>query len=345
MTLTRAPAMAAAPYRLSLNESPYGPLPAVARVLAAGVAEVNRYPDFFPDRLRAAIAAHLSVAADRISVGPGATGLAHTVLAESSVRARGRGVTAPTLVTSTPTFDGYPILAGMLGIEVRATRLDTDGGTDLDALAGAVDADTAAVAICSPHNPTGSVVSEDALVAFLREVPPSVTVIFDEAYAEFCDDPPDMIGLTRRFPTLVALRTFSKAHGLAALRVGYALAGAEMGAALRSREIPFAVGPAALAAVPVALAARAELDDRVRAMRTERARLSAMLTAIGASPLPSQGNFVFLPGDDGLQVGTLLSTVGVLGKRCGDFGFRLTVGDCASTDYLVGALRLTARTA
>uniref|UniRef100_UPI003D8CC113 pyridoxal phosphate-dependent aminotransferase n=1 Tax=Gordonia sp. B7-2 TaxID=3420932 RepID=UPI003D8CC113 len=349
MTLAVVPPIPAevggGPYRLHLNESPYGPLPAVARVLAGTIAEVNRYPEFLPDRLREVIAGHFGIEHGRVTVGAGATGLAYTILQESWWRARRRGVAEPAVVTPIPTFDGYPILARMVGMGVVPVELDDHGGMDLAALSSAIDHDTAVVVLCSPHNPTGAVVPEADLVEFLRSVPPNVTVLFDEAYLEFCDDPPDMVALTRRFESLVCVRTFSKAHGLAALRVGYAFAAAEFAAALRAREVPFAVNPAAAVAVPVALAAQADLEQRVRAMRVERRRLSDKLASIGAPPLPGQGNFVFLPGDDGLQLGRLLSAVGVLGKPCGRFGYRLTVGNRAATDYLIGALRLTAQTA
>ncbi|MDL9937984.1 aminotransferase class I/II-fold pyridoxal phosphate-dependent enzyme [Gordonia sp. ABSL1-1] len=331
--------------RLDLNESPFGPLPAVEDALASDISRVNRYPDFLPDRLREMIAAHLGLPAHWLSIGAGATGVAGMILSEARRRARARGVEVPELATAIPTFDGYPILAGMLRMGVAEVALTPAGGVDLDGLARSVGPDTAAVVLCSPHNPTGAVIADVELRDFLDDVPPSVPVLFDEAYREFCDDPIDVVALLRRHRNLIAIRTFSKAYGLAALRVGYAIADPVIAAALRTWEIPFGIAPAATAAVPVALAARAELDERVKAIRAERDRLARRLTEIGSPPLPGQGNFVFLPGDDGLQVGRLLASVGVIGKRCGKYGLRLTVGDAESTDTLIDALRLTAWTA
>ncbi|MFW0785347.1 aminotransferase class I/II-fold pyridoxal phosphate-dependent enzyme [Gordonia sp. CPCC 206044] len=331
--------------RLDLNESAYGPLPAVAAVLRAGVDDTNRYPDFLPDRTRAHIARHMGVPDAQVTVGAGATGVALAALQACIRRATVRGTLHPAMVTALPTFDGYPILADMLGMRVDAVRLTADGSVDLDAMLGAVTSETVVVVICSPHNPTGSMVDEDDLHEFLWSLPPHVMVVFDEAYVEYTHDRPDLRWLFRVYDDILVLRTFSKAYGLAALRVGYGVGPPALVAAVRAFEVPFGVGSAAMAAVPVALSADHELSLRVRSMRAEREHMADELCSIGCPVLPSEGNFLFLPGADGVAIGGLLRGCGVAVKQCGRSGTRITIGDRFSTDHVMAAMRMTARIA
>ncbi|MYR06514.1 aminotransferase class I/II-fold pyridoxal phosphate-dependent enzyme [Gordonia sp. SID5947] len=331
--------------RLDLNESAYAPLPAVAAVLGDVMAEANRYPDFLPDRTRADIAGHLGVPARQVTVGAGATGVALSALQVCAQRAVAAGIRRPALVTALPTFDGYPILAEMVGLRVHGVPLAGDGSVDLDLLRAAVTDEVVAVVVCSPHNPTGSSVAPQALYEFIDALPPHVLTVVDQAYVEFCDNPPDLHLLVDVRDDVLALRTFSKAYGLAALRVGYGIGDVGVVSQVRRHEVPFAVGPAAMAAVPVALAAEAELAQRVRLMKSERRRLADMLAAIGCPTLPSQANFLFLPGPEGVAIGRLLRSCGVATKECEGHGMRITIGDRAGTDYVVQALRLTALTA
>ncbi|MGV9710860.1 pyridoxal phosphate-dependent aminotransferase [Gordonia sp. NPDC003424] len=330
--------------RLDLNESAYPPLPAVAAVLRAGIPETNRYPDFLPDRTRGHIADHLGLAPECVTVGAGATGVALSTLQAVARRAAERGIATPAMVTATPTFDGYPILADMVGLRIDAVPLDAEGGVDLDAMLAAVTTETVVAVLCSPHNPTGSVIGERALRDFLDAVPEHVTVLLDQAYVEFSDSPPDLHRIIGTWDNVLVLRTFSKAYGLAALRVGYGIGGG-IAAQLRRFEVPFAVGPAAMAAVPVALSANNQLAQRVATTRSERARMAALLDSIGCPVLPSQGNFLFLPGRDGVAIGRLLRSCGVATKECGDAGTRITIGDRATTDRVLASLRTTALTA
>ncbi|SDU57888.1 pyridoxal phosphate-dependent aminotransferase [Gordonia westfalica] len=330
--------------RLDLNESAYPPLPSVAAALQNEVGESHRYPDFLPDRTRGQIACHLGVVPERVTVGPGATGVALAALQCAVRRAAEAGVATPALLTSTPTFDGYPILARMVGMRFDTVDLDDGGGVDLDRLLTAITPETAVVVICSPHNPTGSVVDQGDLHRFLGAVPSHVLTIVDEAYVEFDERTPDLHRLIRN-PGVVVLRTFSKAYGLAALRVGYGIGATELITDLRGHEVPFAVGRAAMAAVPVALDAELELAQRVRSMRGERDRLVDMLAHMGFRVLPSHGNFVFVPGTEGVAAGRMLRGLGIAVKECGTAGTRITVGDRSSTDHIIDALRLTSRSA
>ncbi len=330
--------------RLDLNESAYPPLPSVAAALQHEILESHRYPDFLPDRTRGQIACHLGVVPERVTVGPGATGVALSALQCAVRRAADAGIATPALLTSTPTFDGYPILARMVGMRFDAVDLDDAGAVDLDRLLASITPETAVVVICSPHNPTGSVVDGGDLNRFLGAVPPHVMTVVDEAYVEFSETASDLHRLIRN-PGVVVLRTFSKAYGLAALRVGYGIGSTELITELRGHEVPFAVGRAAMAAVPVALDAELELAQRVRSMRGERERLTALLAHLGVRVVPSHANFVFLPGAEGVAVGRILRGIGVAVKECGAAGTRITVGDRSGTDQVLGALRLTSRSA
>lgn len=327
--------------RCDLNESAYPPLPDVAAAIASGAAAANRYPEFLPHSARAAIAAHLGVSPDSVVVGPGGTAVVLALLGDAVDRRSSTGIAASRISTPAPTFDGFAILAKMLGCGFDTTPLLDDGTPDLDALADSVTPSTAAIIVCSPHNPTGAVLSGDQLRGLLRSVPGDLPVILDEAYVEYCRTPPDAVALTAEYPNLVVLRTFSKAYGLAGVRIGYAFGRPSAVAGARSREVPFAVSTAAHLAVPVALAAQSALARRVAAMRAERDRLVSLLAEIGCPVLASQANFVYLPGDVGIEVGRVLRGIGVIGREYPGHGFRLTVADDAVTDYLVGALRLT----
>lgn len=325
--------------RLDLNESAYPPLPAVAAVLHSAAVEAHRYPEFLPDGTRACIARYLGVPDEQVTVGTGATGVALLALLAAVRRDAAQGSRSPAIVTAVPTFDGYPILADMLGMRIDPVPLTVSGDVDLERMLAAMTADTAAAVLCSPHNPTGRVVGESALHEFLDAVPHDVMVLLDQAYTEFDTAPPDLRRILRTRTNVLVLRTFSKAYGLAALRVGYGVGHRDVVEQVRRYEVPFAVSPAAAAAVPVALAAEHQLAQRVADTRAERARMADLLADVGCSTLPSEGNFLYLPGRDGIAIGRLLRACGIVTKECRGHGLRITVGDRACTDEVLAALR------
>jgi len=197
------------PLALSLNESPFPPLPAVRSALAHSLDVANRYPEFLPGQLRRMIADRVGVDEDQVVLGMGASGVALQVL---------HAVTRPgdRIVMSTPTFDGYPIFAEMARLTQVTVPLDKYGSQDLAAMAEAA-ADARVVVLCRPHNPTGTLEPSWWVEWFLSQIPSDTVVLLDEAYIEFVAsryriDGPDLV---RRFPNVVVLRTFSKAYGLA----------------------------------------------------------------------------------------------------------------------------------
>lgn len=319
------------PFALSLNENPFPPLPAVRAALIAPLAALNRYPEFLPNRLRALIAARVGVDAAQVVIGQGATGVVMQVL---------HAVTSPgdRMVMASPTFDGYPIFAQMARLRPVTLALDGQGGHDLDAMADAA-ASARVVVLCRPHNPTGTVESVLDVERFLWRVPTDTVVVLDEAYAEFLSPESrlDAPALVARHPNTVVVRTFSKAYGLAGLRIGYGFCAPALARRLWAMQLPFGVGTAGLVAVAASYAAEAQLQQRIRAISGERRYLRARLRAIGVASTDSHANFVYLPPGERswpeVFAGTPLRV-----RDYADGGVRITVGNRRSTRAVVAAV-------
>jgi histidinol-phosphate aminotransferase len=197
-------------------------------------------------------------------------------------------------------FEAYPIVVGVSG--ARAVRVPLTEGArhDLPAMAAAVTDRTRLLLVCSPNNPTGPAVHEQEMRELLEAVPDDVVVVLDEAYTEFVRDPAAVVGpsLLAEHDNLVVLRTFSKAYGLAALRVGYAMAHPLVADALRATAVPFGVSGPAQAAAIASLDAEEELLERVEELVLERGRLRDALSRVGWEVPEPQGNFVWLAAGD-----------------------------------------------
>lgn len=318
---------------LSSNESPLPPLPAVRDAIAGLAGAANRYPDMGAADLKAALGRHLDLPAARVAVGCGSSALLHQLI-QATCRP------GDEVVFAWRSFEAYPILARAVGARPVEVPLDGEHRHDLPAMADAIGEDTSLVIVCNPNNPTGTTISAHEFEDFLARVPESVTVALDEAYAEFdlSDASPSARRLIDSHPNLVGLRTFSKAYGLAGLRVGYAFGSEEIVAALDKVAIPFGVNALAQAAAPMALAEQDELRDRVSLIAAERERLAAELGAVA-----SQANFVWLPASDlaplePAEIAERLAGRGVL-VRAFPEGVRVTVGTREENDALLSALR------
>ncbi|MEU2715643.1 histidinol-phosphate transaminase [Streptomyces sp. NPDC007205] len=321
-------------HRLALNESPYPPLPSVREAMHRAVAQAHRYPQFHPDDLTERIAAWCQVTPDRVAVGSGSVGVALQLL---------RAVVRPgdTVAYAWRTFDAYPLLATMVGAQPVPVPLTPEGHQDLGALLAALDHRTRVVVLCNPHNPTGSLVTADALSAFLRQVPRHVTVLLDEAYVEFArhTDLPGTPALLDAHPNLLVLRTFSKAYGLAALRVGYGLGAPGLVERIRRQQLPFGINAVATAAVKASLRAESELRLRVDTVVAERERLRRELVSLGWRVGPSHANSVWLATPDPVDEGAAaLTEAGVTARHYPGEGLRLTVGDRNANDTVLTAL-------
>ena len=328
----RRPAPGQVAARLASNETPYPPLPSVVEAITVAAAEGNRYPDPQSAQLTTAIAAHHGVRDDQVAVGCGSVSLVQQLI-QSTCDAQDE------VVYGWRSFEAYPVfarVAGATAVEVPLVRCELD----LDAIAAAVTDRTRLVLLCSPNNPTGPALAAGDVKRFLDDVPDDVVIVLDEAYAEFVDDPAAVDGrvfLSDR-PNVAVLRTFSKAYGLAGLRVGYCLAAPAVAAALRTVQVPFAVSSVAQAAALASLAAHDELAERVALVVAQRVRAASALRDLGYEVPDPQGNFVWLPlGSRSQATADAFDEHNVLVRCFPDEGLRVTIADAAATDLLLAA--------
>jgi len=329
-----------APIKLSSNESPYGPLPSVLAAMASGGEAPHRYPDMAASALHSRLAEINGVGPDAVVAGAGSVAvLAHILHAYT-----GQG---DEVVFAWRSFEAYPILSAIAGASAVRVPLTADARHDLDAMVAAITDKTKVVLVCSPNNPTGPAVHAGEFEAFMARVPSSVVVVLDEAYGEYSRDPlavkgADVLG---RFPNLLVLRTFSKAYGLAGLRVGYALGPAALIAPVRAVVTPFSVTEVAQSAALASLDANAELLERVEITVGERERVLAAVRAAGWDAPDADGNFVWLPTREGTAdfvaaLGALPTPI--LVRPFAGEGVRITIGTPEENDALIAALPILA---
>jgi histidinol-phosphate aminotransferase len=319
---------------LASNESHYPPLPKVLAAIAAASARVNRYPDMATATLRDRIAEFAGVSPASVAVGPGSVGVLAQLIA--AVCDPGDEV-----VFAWRSFEAYPILCQIAGAEAVRVPLVAERH-DLRAMAAAVTDRTRVVLLCSPNNPTGTAISNAELVDFLDRVPGRVLVVLDEAYREFVGgESPDAVSLLASdYPNLCVLRTFSKAYGLAGLRVGYAIAHPDIADGLRKTQIPFSVSNVAEAAALAALDSADEVADRVAAVVAERPRVEAGARASGWDVPEGAANFVWLRADDATRerLVAAFDAAGVMVRGYPGDGIRVTLADPASNDRVLAVL-------
>jgi histidinol-phosphate aminotransferase len=327
--------------KLASNEVAFPPLPAVVEALAAAAAETNRYPDNGAVVLTAALAERYGVDPAQVVTGCGAVMLCQQL-------AQSFNDPGTSIAFAWRSFEMYPLLAQVAGARSIQVPLvpGRPGGPadthDLEALAAAVDDSTRVVFVCNPNNPTGTAVRLPALERFLGTVPADTLVVLDEAYREFVTDPdvPDGLELMRGRPNVAVLRTFSKAWGLAGLRVGYLVAeDPAVADAVRRTHVPFSVSSLAQAAAVAALASEDEVRRRCAAVTAERARLTAALRERGLDVSDSQANFVWLPvGEEAAGLAAALESRAVITRPFAGEGIRVTVGTPEEDDVLLAAL-------
>src|SRR5690606_4163642 len=235
-------------------------------------------------------------------------------------------------------FEAYPIAVALTGATAVKVPVSDDGRLDLPAMAAAVTERTRAVLVCTPNNPTGPAVRQAELDELLASVPRNVLVLIDEAYVEFGRDPETVDGLAtlRAHPNVVLLRTFSKAYGLAGLRLGFAVARPRMAEAVRKASTPFGVSHVAQLAGIASLRAKDELIARVDTIVAERAQMLHGLRAAGLPVLDSEANFVWLPlGDSTARFAADAAAAGVVVRPFQGDGVRISVGEPDATDTLL----------
>lgn len=321
--------------KLASNETPLGPLPSVSKAIAEATTTVNRYPDMGAFALVERLAERLGVRQEQVAVGCGSVSLCQQLI--QALCNDGDEV-----LFAWRSFEAYPIITQVVGAQQVTVPLDTGHTHNLDAMLAAITPKTRVMFVCNPNNPTGTAVRRDALVRFLDAVPDGVLVALDEAYREFVTDPdvPDGLDLMRGRDNVAVLRTFSKAYGLAGLRVGYLISTDAITAAVRKVYVPFSVNAIAQSAAMASLDAADELLARCVELVAERERVRDGLLAAGYDVPESQANFVWLP----------------LGERTADFaehalsgkvvvrpfvgeGVRVTIGTPEENDTLLDAAR------
>jgi len=318
-------------YKLSSNENPYGPLPSVLAAIDDAAATVNRYPDMAVTALTERLAKALDVPAGCIATGTGSV----AVLAQIVNAACDAG---DEVVFAWRSFEAYPIVTQLAGAKPVMVGLDERARHRLDAMFSAITDRTRVVLVCTPNNPTGPCVHQAELEAFLDKVPSDVIVVVDEAYVEFVRDPDAVRGLEtwRHRPNVVVLRTFSKAYGLAGLRVGYAVAHPPVAAALRKTATPFGVNSVAQVAAIASLDAFDELNARVESLVAERDRVVRALGDQGWKLPQSDANFVWFPlGADSTAFSQACAEAGLTVRQYGDDGVRVTIGEVDANSRLI----------
>nr|WP_232497925.1 histidinol-phosphate transaminase [Agromyces humatus] len=321
-------------FKLSSNENPHEPLPGVEAAVAASAHAINRYPDATALAVRERIAERFGVTADEVIVGAGSVSL----IAQFITAAAAPG---DEVVYSWRSFEAYPGLVTVAGATSVRVPNRPDHRHDLEAMAAAVTDRTRVVIVCSPNNPTGTVVTADEFERFMSAVPSDLLVLLDEAYIEFVRDEASVDGRTLigRYPNLVVLRTFSKAYGLAGLRVGYAIGPVAILDAARSTAIPLGVTAASSAGAIASLEVESELLARVDVIVERRDRVRAALIAQGWKIPQAQGNFVWLPtGDATTAVADRLFDAGLVTRAFAPEGIRVSIGEETSVDILLRIL-------
>lgn len=325
--------------KLASNENPRGASPKALAAIREAAHDLTRYPDGSGFALRSALSQFHGVGPERIVLGNGSNDVLEMVAAAFLTP-------GDEAVYAQYAFAVYPLATrarGATGVEVPAR----DYGHDLGAMRAAITPRTRVVFVANPNNPTGTWVSAAALEAFIAKVPASALVVLDEAYFEYAGDAGcgDGLAWLERYPNLVVVRTFSKAYGLAALRVGFAASHREVADVLNRIRQPFNVNSLALEGARAALADREHVARSVALVAVERPRLARGLAARGFAVLPSAGNFVLADCGDAARAAKLhafLLRQGVIVRPVGNYGLaqylRITVGLEAENTRLLGAI-------
>ena len=323
--------------KISSNEMPTPPSPAVLEAIARELQTINRYPDLTAAPLRQALGSRFGVGADQVCVGTGSSAI--LVAALSAVCQPGTQVVFPWR-----SFESYPIAVPTVGADPVPVPLLPDGSHDLVAMRAAITADTVAVIVCSPNNPTGPALTYEDIAAFVVDVPDDVMIIVDEAYIDFATKPGvrTAVPLIETHPNVVVMRTFSKAHALAGVRVGYAIGDAEVIGAIQSLLVPFGVNSLALAAALASLADAEGVQRAVADIVAERERIVPALRDLGYDIPDTQSNFYLLRG----SVYGLVDECARVGLIVRPFreGVRVSVGSREQNDLFYSVAAEFART-
>ena len=325
--------------RASSNEASDGVSPAVLDAVTRRLATINRYPQLGLGDLAATIAEHVGAAPDEVIAADGSLSVLNYLLLTYCPP-------GSQVVMAWRSYEAYPICVRTAGAQPVAVPNSPDGGHDLPAILAAIGPQTSAVLLCTPNNPTGTAIAHDALAAFIEQVPQRVLVVVDEAYLDFATagDVVRTRELMAHHGNVVSLRTFSKAWGLAGIRVGYLVASAAICLAVRKILPPFPVNALAEAAIPAALTDPAFRRRIVTTAVGQRAEVFAVLDRHGLPHSDSQANFVWLPlGERSDELGALCARLGMSTRVFTGEGIRISLGEPDVVPTLARALELFPR--
>lgn len=321
-------------FKLSSNENTYEPLPSVVNAISKAAGTVNRYPDPFNTEMIAAIAKSLDVKPENIAVGTGAVAvLGHVIEAMAGF--------GDEVIFPWRSFEAYPIAIQLSQVTAVPVPLKADENHDLDAMVNAVSDKTKMILVCTPNNPTGNAIAARALEDFMNKVPSNVLVVIDEAYCDFVTDKTKVRGMDffNKYSNVALLRTFSKSHGLAGLRVGYAVAQPEIADFIRRTALPFGINNLAQVAVTASLTdiASQELAARVNEIAVERDRIVEKLRSAGWNIGDSDANFYWLKTSNPEALKNACEEIGIAVRPFPE-GVRITVGEPQANERVVKML-------
>lgn len=321
--------------KLASNENPLGPSPAARQAMIDTIDRAHFYPDGGGYYLREAVAEQLGLSMANVILGNGSNEI---------IEFLGHAYLQPgdEVVVAKHSFAVYRLMAQLFGAKVVDVP-DPDFIADLDGMLGAITPRTKEVFIANPNNPTGTMVFQEDIDRFMERVPEHVMVVFDEAYYEFLDEPPDVLQYVRAGRNVVVLRTFSKIQGLANLRIGYGLAAAEIIEVLQKARQPFNANGIAQAGALAGLSDQAHMDETRRVTREGRNFFQTQFLEMNLEFVPSHANFVLVRVGDGKKVFEALLRRGLIVRAMGSYGLpewiRVSVGTMPQNKAFIAALR------
>ncbi len=321
--------------KLASNENPLGPSPRAREAMERALGDANLYPDGGGFHVRDALAEKIGVPRDQLILGNGSNEIIEFI-GHAFLRS---GVEA---VTSENAFVAYKLLTALFGGTLLEVP-DHDYCFDLDALLGAITERTRVIFIANPNNPTGTLVRQEAIDHFMERVPRDIVVVFDEAYFEYLDDAPDTLQFVRQGRNVIVLRTFSKIHGLANLRLGYGIAHPELIKVLQKTREPFNVNGIVQAGAIASLADTAHQAETKRVTDEGRAYLESEFGALGLPFVPGTANFVLVRVGDGREVFQAMLKKGVIVRALKGYKLpewiRVSVGTMEQNRRCIAVLR------
>jgi histidinol-phosphate aminotransferase len=321
--------------KLASNENPLGPSPSVQAAIQEALAGLNFYPDGGGFYIRAALAGKLGLAPEYFIFGNGSNEIIEFI---------GHAFLRPgaEMVTSENAFIAYRLVASLFAAKTVAVP-DRDFRFDLEAIREAITSHTRVVFVANPNNPTGTLVGQEAIDRFMADVPDEVVVVFDEAYFEYLDDPPDTLKFVRQERNVVVLRTFSKIHALANLRLGYGIGRPELIRVLQKTREPFNTNGLVQTGAVAALADEAHQTETKRLTDGGRRYLEEECAALGLPFVPSVANFVLVRVGDGKALFKALLRKGVIVRALSGYNLpewvRISVGTMEQNRQCIAALR------